>query len=346
MDDHGAGSTRPRRPEPSWPTVIATTVRLWVERHDAVRRWTVRTRRAFVVVIAAAIVAVGAAVVIRGWPAQAPSPAAVPSGGMAPGAQEAGSQASGSQEADSSAGGALLSAATVRDRAAAWVAGQVAPDAIVACDPAMCAALQARGLTAGRLDVLGTAAGDPLGSDVVVATAAVRSRFGARLEGVYAPLMIASFGTGAGRIDIRAVAPDGAAPYRAALARDLSARISGGRQLAGNRHIRASAGARAALKAGKVDARLLLALSEMAGQQSLRIVAFGDPSPGASAAVPFRMAEITVAGAGSRVRLRSMLSFLDGQRPPYLPARAGIDSQSVLTVEYSAPSPLGLLGGQ
>ena len=330
MDDHGTGPKRPRRPEPSWPTVIATTVRLWAQRHGAVRRWTVHTRRVLVAVFVGAIVAVAAAVVIRGWPA--PAPAAAPSRGMA---------------ADSAAGGgALLSAATVRDQAAAWVAGQVASAAIVACDPAMCAALQAKGLTPGRLDVLRTAAGDPLGSDVVVATAAVRSQFGGRLEGVYAPLLIASFGAGAGRIDIRAVAPDGAAPYEAALAADLRARISGGRQLAGNRRISVSAGARAALATGKVDSRLLLALSEMAGQQSLRIVAFGDPSPGASTAVPYRSAEITVAGAGSGARLRSMLSFLDGQRPPYLPARAGIEGQSVLTVEYSAPSPLGLLGGR
>ena len=98
--------------------------------------------------------------------------------------------------------------------AANWIAGQVAASAIVACDPAMCAALHADGLPATRLLVLGTATADPLGSDVVVATLAVRNQFGTRLQSVYAPVVIASFGTGAGRIDIRAIAPDGTAAYR------------------------------------------------------------------------------------------------------------------------------------
>ena len=80
----------------------------------------------------------------------------------------------------------------------------------------MCAALQASGVAAGRLLVLGTSASDPLGSDLVVATPALRSEFGARLASVYAPVVIASFGSGAARIDIRAVAADGTAAYEAA----------------------------------------------------------------------------------------------------------------------------------
>jgi hypothetical protein len=40
-----------------------------------------------------------------------------------------------------------------------------------------------------------------------------------------------------------------------------------------------------------------------------------------------------------------MLSFIDAQRQPFQPLRAGLGRSSVLTVEYAAPSPLGLLGG-
>jgi hypothetical protein len=211
----------------------------------------------------------------------------------------------------------------------------------------MCVALQQAGLPASRLAALGTSAADPLGSDVIVATSAVRSQFGARLESVYAPLMIASFGSGAGRIDIRAVAPDGARAYRASLTADWRARISAGRQLARNRHITFSARARSALNAGEVDPRLLLALPALAAGQRVRVLAFGDPSPGASAAVPLRSAEITLAGtpAAANALLVAMLAFLDGQRPPFLPMLARIDGTSVLKVEYAAPSPLGLLGG-
>src|SRR5260370_26404233 len=46
MEDQGTGlSGHERRPEPSWPTVIATTVRLWVERHPVVGMRALRGRR-------------------------------------------------------------------------------------------------------------------------------------------------------------------------------------------------------------------------------------------------------------------------------------------------------------
>ena len=124
--------------------------------------------------------------------------------------------------------GSLQAATAARASAAGWIAGQVSPSAIVACDPAMCAALQASGVAAGRLLALGTSASDPLGSDLVVATPALRSQFGARLASVYAPVVIASFGSGAARIDIRAVAADGTAAYDSALAADRGARIAAG----------------------------------------------------------------------------------------------------------------------
>src|SRR5690348_5058220 len=101
----------------------------------------------------------------------------------------------------------------------------------------MCAALQVTGIGASRLLALGTAAGDPLGSDVVVATPALRSQFGARLGSVYAPAVISSFGTGAGRIDLRAIAPSGGAAYQSALAADHRARVAAGRQLLRNSRI-------------------------------------------------------------------------------------------------------------
>jgi hypothetical protein len=241
----------------------------------------------------------------------------------------------------------LQAAAGTRTAAARWIAAQVSPAAIVACDPAMCAALQASGVPAGRLLALGTSAGDPLGSNLVVATPALRSQFGARLASVYAPVVIASFGSGAARIDIRAVAADGTAAYDAALAADRGARIAAGGQLIGNRHITMPVAAKAVLKAGQVDPRLLTMLAALAAQQPLRILAFGDPSPGASAAIPLRSVELGPAKAGPQaaLHLRSMLSFLQAQQVPYLPARAVLVGQSALSVEYAAPSPLGLLSG-
>jgi hypothetical protein len=209
----------------------------------------------------------------------------------------------------------------------------------------MCAALQADGLPATRLLVLGTAAANPLGSDVVLATLAVRNEFGSRLQSVYAPVVIASFGTGSGRIDVRAIAPDGAAAYRAALAADARSRIAAGLQLLNNPNIIAAAPAIKALSAGDVDPRLLMMLAALAAQQPVPVTAFGSPSPGASQ-VPLRSVRLAPLGSGAKAAasLRSMLSFFDGQRQPFQPLRAGLVGSSALTVEYAAPSPLGLLG--
>jgi hypothetical protein len=40
-----------------------------------------------------------------------------------------------------------------------------------------------------------------------------------------------------------------------------------------------------------------------------------------------------------------MLSFVDAQQQPFLPLRTSLVNTSALTVEYAAPSPLGLLSG-
>jgi hypothetical protein len=241
--------------------------------------------------------------------------------------------------------GALGASITSRAEAAQWIASQVAPSAIVACDPAMCAALQAGGLPAARLLMLGTATADPLGSDLVVATQALRNQFGDRLASVYAPTVIARFGSGAAQIDVRAIAPQGAAAYESALRADRLARIAAGRELLHNTHIATSRAAAAALRSGDVDSRLLLTLAALAAQQPLRILAFDDRSPGASSA-PLRGAELAPDRPGKRpgARLRSMLSFVNAQRAPFLPLRASIDRAISISFEYAAPSPLGELG--
>jgi hypothetical protein len=341
-DSARAGSRQPkpapaqaRRPEPSWPTVIATTVRLWRQRHPVAGLKVTGWR--LLALIACAVLAVSAAI------------AAIAIGTSTTSATSATSSAKSASRANSGSPipASLQAATATRTSAARWIAAQVSPDAIVACDPAMCAALQASGVGAGRLLVLGPSAGDPLGSDLVVATPALRSQFGARLASVYAPAVIASFGAGATQIDIRAVAPDGTAAYDSALAADRSARIAAGRQLIGNRRITTSAAAQSALRSGQVDPRLLTMLAALAAQQPLRILSFGDPSPGASAAIPLRSVELAPASAGAQAaaRLRVMLSFLHAQQVPYLPMRAVLVGQSALSVEYAAPSPLGLVSG-
>jgi tetratricopeptide (TPR) repeat protein len=243
--------------------------------------------------------------------------------------------------------------------AAAWVAGQISHSAVVSCDPAMCSELETRGVPAGDLLMLGSAgprglggpggpggpaADVPLGSDVVVATRAVRSELGSRLAGVYAPVVLAAFGSGGARVEIRAVAPGGAAAYRDALAADLAARRQAGAELLRNPDISVSAAARGPLSDGSVDSRLLVTLAVLAGLRlghPLRIISFGEPDPGASAGVPLRSAEL--AGPPSQ----ALLAFLRAQHAPYLAAviRAiRLDGgQAGVRIGFASPSPLGLL---
>jgi len=161
---------------------------------------------------------------------------------------------------------------------------------------------------------------------------------------------LASFGSGTARIDVRVVAPDGAAAYWAALAADVRARASAGAQLLRNRSIHVSAAARSALADGEVDPRLLVALATLAHLHPLDVTGFSRPSPGASVGVPLRSADIAgPAPPGSRhpVSLHSLMVILQAQRTPYLPSSLEIvritPGGAVLRIGYPVPSPLGLL---
>ena len=238
---------------------------------------------------------------------------------------------------------ALQIAAANRGQAAAWIAQQMLPSVLIGCDPLMCQALEAANVSASRLSVVQPSAPDPLGVEVIVATPALQSQFGPRLATVYAPQVLASFGTGAQQIDIRYLAPGGTAAFDASLAADRSARIEAGHQLLSNKNVRASAQARGALLAGNVDPRLLITLGLLAHEMPVRLVLFGDPSPGAGFAVPLRGAEIGATGAAG---LSAMLAFLN-QQTTYQPSQYGkirIASGQAVTMRYDAPGPLGMNG--
>jgi hypothetical protein len=182
-----------------------------------------------------------------------------------------------------------------------------------------------------------------------VATTAVRSQFGVRLAAVYAPVVVASFGTGSARIEVRVVAPDGSAAYLGALRTDLLARRSAGAQLLLNRRISVAGLARRQLAAGLVDSRLLMTLAVLARMHALRIVSFSG-GPGAGQEVPLPIVEVTGSRPGqSTSYLEPIVTFLHAQRPPFLAAsvRAQLltDGQTALRIDFADPGPLGLLTG-
>ena len=311
---------------PSWPEVIGTTVRLWATRR---RTW---WRVLAVLIVVLVVFAAGGLTValLRGSrPVNAAGGSSTASG--PPGLAQ------------------VQAAAAARQQAVAWVTAQVSHSAMVSCDPAMCAALEERGFPAGDLLTLGSAAADPLGSAVIVATTAVRSEFGGRLTSVYAPTVIATFGSGSARIDIRAYAAGGAAAYLTALRADEGVRQNLGHVLLRNSRVIATPAARAQLAAGQVDTRLLAILATLTHQGPVSIVAFGDSGPGASPGVPLRDVELGSPPGTASGYLPSVLALLHAQQAPYLPTSAALarlaDGQEIARIEFAAPSPLGLLSG-
>ena len=306
----------PRRPapgrravsEPSWGRVLATTIKLWILR---TRGW-----RAVAVAAAVAVITV-AALALSGVFAGTAAPAARARAAGTPSPAQAAPHRTTPRPSAAQA------------TAAAWVVGQLSSDATIACDPAMCTVLQAQGMTAGRLMPLTPGAPDPGGATVVVTSSAAAE--------AYAPALIASFGSGAAQIDVRATEPGGAAAYGTALRADLAARMSAGAQLLRNSRIRFTAQDVAQLRAGEVDARLLATLAALSSQYSFSVTAFGDTSPGVAAL--YR--GVTISSASKN--LTAALAMVKAQVPPYLPTQAALVPPAGLNIEFAAPSPLGLL---
>jgi hypothetical protein len=242
----------------------------------------------------------------------------------------------------------LAAEAAARTRAIAWILQQVSRAAVVSCDPQVCTDLASRGFPSANLLTLGPGSNDPLGSALVVATAAVRAQFGGRLASVYAPAIIASFGSGNARIDIQLIFYGGAAEYRTYQQTALRARQAADAQLLANSRIAASPAARAQLLSGDVDPRLPQLLAIMAESHPVHIVDFVNQSPGGGPASLLRSMDLATmdgrAHLTSAAYLGWMQAFLDQQRAQYLPAWVQPitlqTGQPVLRIGYGAPSPL------
>jgi len=322
-----ATQRRPPAAEPSWGRVLATTLRLWLLRQVTVRRSRtsgVAAGAAVITVVALALSGVFSGTAARDRAASTPAPARATAH---PSAARPGT-ARPSTAPSSAAQPAIAQPSAVQAAAAAWIAGQLGSNAIIGCDPVLCTALQARGVTAARLMPLQPGAPGPHGATVVVTSDPAAAR--------YAPAVIASFGSGATQLSVRATEPGGAAAYAAAQRADQSARMSAGSQLLRNNRIHFTAADAAQLRAGQVDARLLATLAALSSQHAFSVTAFGDSSPGVAAL--YRGATIAAPGPA----LAAALALLKAQVPPFLPAQAGIVN-AALSIQYAAPSPLGLL---
>ena len=320
---------------PSWASVLATTIRLWVARR---LHHLGRSRRALLIAICVLVVA--AVVVILRFTGTSSRPARVPASGSA---QQSLTHQSQPPRGSAGPSGGITA---VRSQAAAWMAGQLGGDETIACDPSMCAALGAHGVASSRLMPMPPSASGAPGTDVIVTSASAHAWLSQD-----APTLLASFGSGAHLIEVRAISAGGPAAYQATLRSDLAGRRSAGAQLIQSRRIEVSAQGAEQLKAGEVDSRLLAMLAVLASQRSWQVITFGDASPGVpSTEAPYRQVIIAEAdGRGGAGGLAAALAVARAQQVPYQPAQVSTvrlaDGQAGLRIDFAAPSPLGLLTG-
>lgn len=324
-------------PAPPWRVVIANTGKLWWQRHvyqpgpDGQSQRRTQALRAIVSLLVIALAAVSATAIRL-----AETRTSTPDHPAQTAHQHTSAPRPTAMDTE-----ALRAAAQTRQLAAAWVAGQVGRNVIVACDPLMCTALQQHGFPAANLTPVGPGASDPLGSGVVVSTTAVRDAIGSRLTSVYAPLVLASFGTGQNLVQVLVTAPDGAAAYQDAVQADQHTRLLAGPQLMANRNLHLSRTAAADLTAGDVDSRLLITLAALT-RHPVSVISFGGGGPGAAPGVPLR--SMAIRSTGPRY-LQGLLAFLAAQRAPLLAATSvsHAGKSTIVHVEFTAPSPTGLV---
>jgi hypothetical protein len=326
---------RPSSPEPSLARVVATTLRLWWRRRvlrvaDDARigalRWTAVAAAGLIVVGA-----VGGGVAVA-LPTSRPAPARVH--------HHAPPRISPAQAAE-----------TANERmAAVWIWAQVAAGTTVACDPAMCTALETAGFPAAQVFTLvpGStlpAAGQSGGASLVVETAAAQADVGPQVV-TGAPQVLASFGASPELVQVRVVGSTAAA-FRVAARSAITADAKNGRSLARNRRLHLGGPARAQLASGLVDPRLEVVLGKLLAAHPVYVVGFGNADPGAGWPAELRAVTITglVRGAGRhRVsELGAVLRLLHSQPVRYRPTvkqGLGPGGEVTLTIGFPAPGPL------
>ena len=142
---------------------------------------------------------------------------------------------------------------------------------------------------------------------------ALQLQLGRRLARVYAPAVLASFGTGDAEVDVRVVG-DGT-NYLKALRSDVVARKMAGAALLHNPEVSAMGTAARELATGQVDSRLLTTLVALAHWGCpLSVLSFGGRGPRSTAGMPLLSADVHAAYGRPRYA-------------PYLRSFAGRDGQ-------------------
>lgn len=155
--------------------------------------------------------------------------------------------------------------------------------------------------------------------------------------------LVASFGAGDARVDVRRIDPAGAKQTTVDRDRDVKASSSAGVALAKNSALTIAPAARDLLTGGRVDPRIVSVLALAAAEHRLSIRDF--PAATGDAPDTFRRSMVIDSVDGRPVTdatAEPLTRLLDVQAPPYRPAHVEL-ADGRLTVTYLSPSPTGLL---
>jgi hypothetical protein len=144
-------------------------------------------------------------------------------------------------------------------------------------------------------------------------------------------VVVATFGEGAGRVEVRRIVEEDVAVVEAAVGDD-ALEAEAGQALARNPAIDLSGPAARLLEAGQVDQRVLTVLAGVAGEQSLSVVDFPAVPGEGDAGMPRRVVELERPEGADGGWLDR---FFAGQQPPFAP-------DSVTTVDAAGGGPTHL----
>ncbi len=238
--------------------------------------------------------------------------------------------------------------------AVSWVVSQVGRTTTVSCDQKVCAALVKAGFPQDDVQVLGASSGTPLTSEVIVETPDIRQIFGTRLTTQFAPTVLTVEGSGPQDVVIGAVAPDGPAAYQTALKADMRAsKAASATLLAPNSGITFEPSARRELAAGMVDARLIVAITAVAGAPlPVTVIDFANFANDDNSDVPLRYADIADPPRGSHLSaaayalaVSKALNLLPASERPIRPIPVDLPGGvTALQIVFPAPSPFDIPG--
>ncbi|MGH9287013.1 MAG: ArnT family glycosyltransferase [Acidimicrobiales bacterium] len=173
--------------------------------------------------------------------------------------------------------------------------------------------------------------------DVVVAVESVRAfpdrypEVGAALRG---SVVLAAFGAGEDRVEVRTILPEGSdrtATASAASGHDAAAAAEGGAELARNPSVELTPAARRALVAGQVDQRIMTTLVAVAADRPVSVSSFTSDPAEAGTGAPYRSVAFR---ARSDDDARAIRRLLADQVPPHRPSEIEVGPGARLTVTY------------